>query len=77
MRSARLSPVSPSMHYGAAAGGVSAPGQWCLLMGGGCMLRGVPASGLGGGGACLWSRGCIPACNGAEPLPCEQHQRHV
>ena len=62
MRTARLLPISPSMHC---AGGVSAPG-------------GVPASGSRGGapGGCLplvlggvWFGGCIPACNGADPPP--------
>ena len=28
---------------------------------------GVSVSGLGLGGVCLWSGGCIPACNGADP----------
>ena len=54
MRTARLLPVSPSMHC---AGGLSAPGEWCLLPGKVSDLGGVSA--LGGvcsqGGLC--SRG--------------------
>ena len=53
MRTARLLPVSPSMH----CGGGSAPGWVCLLWGV-CSWGCVPASGHGG---------CIPACNGADP----------
>ena len=51
MRTARLLPVSPSMHFGGgfAPRGVSAPGGLLL------------------GGACLWSGGGIPACNEADP----------
>ena len=70
MRTARLLPVSPSMHC---AGGVSTPGDaapgggllpgQCLVLGGG-----MSASGPGGclplvpGGVCLWSQGvgCLP-----------------
>ena len=51
---------------------VAAPGG-CLVQGvsfpGGCLLRGrggLPASGPGG-------HVCIPACNGADPPPCEQN----
>ena len=52
-RTARLLPVSPSMHC---AGGVSAPGGVCSGSGGVCS----------GGGFCL--AGCIPACTEADAL---------
>ena len=55
MRTVRLLPVSPSMHC--AGGGV-------------CSQGGVSAP---GGSVCSWGcllpGGCIPACNGADPLP--------
>ena len=53
MRTARLLPVSPSVHC---PGGGYLP----LVRGGGVSApRGVPASGWGGGATCLWSQGCL------------------
>ena len=55
--------------------GVAGSGWW-LLPGGawsrGCLFLGggLPASGPG-------VHVCIPACNGADPPPCEQNYRHV
>ena len=57
MRTARLLPVSPSMHYGGGCllgGGVCSGGggvcSWVgvCLWSGGCLFQGVSASGLGG-----------------------------
>ena len=60
------------------SGGVYLPwGCTCL---GGAPARGggVPAQGyVPARGACLWSGGCIPACNGTDPPPCEQNHRHL
>ena len=93
MLTARLLPVSPSLHC---VGVVSAAGEGLLrgrVCSGGVVsaLGGVCSWGLSapggsapggpgvGGGVCCWSaagglfRGCIPACNAADPPPREQN----
>ena len=65
MRTARLLPVSPSIHC---AGGCLLPGE-CLVLGGMSASGpgGVSASGPGGG-VCLWSQGvgCLPLVRGGS-----------
>ena len=63
-RTARLLPVSPSLHC---AGGClpwgSAPEGVCSLVG--MLLGGLLSGGSAPGWVCFW--GCIPACNGQTP----------
>ena len=75
MSTARLFPVSPSMHCSEGYAWFWSKGGACLWSRGGVVYS--------WGGACLWSRGsapggwggcllldgwwCIPACNGADP----------
>ena len=63
MRTARLLPVSPSMHCMVGGG--------CLLLGGVC--SGVSVSGPGGGGSASGPRGCLPLVRGGGWWCVSQH----
>ena len=84
MHTARLLPLSPSMHCPPRGWGVSATQGECLLPGEvsatgvGCLLLGwclLPRGCLLPGGCLLW--GCIPACNGADTPPPLRTDRHL
>ena len=81
MRTARLLPVSPSMHCGGCLlRGVSGP-RGCVSARGRCLLSGAGVSDPGGGGVCLWSWGDVSQhVMGQTPYPncgqtdtCEKH----